>query len=73
MTNTSNGQAVDQSVKKVVDTFSRLSFMLETFVKLKQTGDHVIIANQVLEASIKDVTELAESLVELKNDLYEQE
>lgn len=59
----------EEKLKEIVDSFGRLSFMLETMVKLLQTGDHQEIAKSCLYASLKD----SELLVEqLKQIYYEQ-
>lgn len=54
-----------EQLKKVVDDFGRLSFMLETFVKLAQTGDHGAIAESVLIGVKIDAAQLVRSLNEL--------
>lgn len=54
-----------ENVKIVVDHFGRLSFVLETYVKLIQTGDHTDIADSLLVAAIKDAAKLLASLEQL--------
>jgi len=56
-------------VKKAVDDFGRLSFVLETYVKLAQTGDHSEIAGQLLRAAIKDADTLLLSLTQVENSI----
>lgn len=54
-----------EEVKKVVDDFGRLSFMLESYVKLVQTGDHPGIADEMLYACREDAGKLYEGLKDL--------
>lgn len=61
-----------EQIKTAVDNFGRLSFILETYVKLVQTGDHPDIAQDLLQAAIQDSTELHKSLIEIKESTYVQ-
>jgi len=56
---------LDGLLKKAVDDFGRLSFVLETYVKLVQTGDHAEISEKLLEAAITDSYQLSNSLQSL--------
>lgn len=57
-----------EKVKNVVDDFGRLSFMLETYVKLQQTGDHHMIADTILQGVKFDAAALVTSLNDLTNE-----
>lgn len=41
-----------ENLKTACDTFGRLSFLMETYVKLHQTGDHKPIAQGCLDACV---------------------
>lgn len=56
-------------MKKVVDDFGRLSFVLETYVKLVQTGDHNELANTLLICCDTDANVLCYSLDKLKEEM----
>lgn len=58
-----------ERMKKIADDHARLSFMLEAYFKLVQTGDHEKIHGNVLECCLKDANTLVESL---KQIVYEQ-
>lgn len=51
-----------EKVKQIVDTFGRLSFMLETYVKLLQTGDHPEVTDKALYAIRSDADTLAQQV-----------
>lgn len=55
-----------EKTKTMLDTFGRLSFMLETYVKLQQTGDHSGLKLLVLESVIDDAEALVRNLDSLK-------
>jgi len=57
-----------EKLKVLLDTFGRLSFMLETYVKLEQTGDHAGIKNLVLEAVSDDVQKLSTNIADIQNE-----
>lgn len=54
-----------ENVKQAVDHFGRLSFVLESYVKLAQTGDHKEIAKALLYASYEDASRLKDQLWDL--------
>lgn len=51
-----------EELKKVVDTFGKLSFILETAVKLNQTGDCPEIASACLDQATTISYDLAQAL-----------
>lgn len=51
-------------VKEVVDDFGRLSFALETYVKLHQTQDHPELSWEALKAVRADIGCLSHSVEE---------
>lgn len=55
-----------EKVKNVVDNFARLSFILETYVKLVQTGDHVAITEMMLACAQTDAHKLLLSIEALQ-------
>lgn len=58
-------EAQNEQVKSAVDTFGRLSFMMETYVKLHQTGDHQDVKQHALIAAKEDAEKLHKQLAEL--------
>lgn len=62
-----------EKLKEVVDAFGRLSFMLETYVKLVQTGDHREVANEIFRCCVDDAQDVHKKLLHLLNpEVYEQ-
>lgn len=57
-----------EKLKALLDTFGRLSFMLETYVKLEQTGDHAGIKNLVFEAVSDDTKELINQINDIRDE-----
>lgn len=55
----------DESLKQAIDSFGCLSFMLETYVKLRQTGDHPNIAESVLLGAKIQAEDVARKLQNL--------
>lgn len=56
-----------ENLKEIVDLFGKLSFMLETHVKLEQTKDHEAVAIEALRAAEMDCHELAKMLTSYFN------
>lgn len=62
----------DEKLKDAVDIFGRLSFVLETYVKLRQTGDHPVTAEMLLKNALLDAEHLVEALDTLIDFDHEQ-
>lgn len=58
-----------ETLKLVCDDFGRLSFLLETFVKLYQTGDHSDCRDLMLGGCVRDSIKLHKTLVALAAEM----
>lgn len=62
-----------EQLKKVVDDFGRLSFILESYTKLCQTGDHKELAKTILIYCDTDARVLQLSIEKLKEIVLQPE
>lgn len=61
-----------EELKRIIDSFGKLSFVLETYVKLAQTGDHPEIAKIALTAVKNDSDELNQLINNYANEQHIQ-
>lgn len=56
-----------ETLKELVDNFGRLSFVLETYVKLSQTGDHRNVLPSLLQAAKEDADKVLSSIEKIES------